>query len=779
MKYSDFVAKFYMGTCSSGILGHKSKEKIPEYFMKAALEETYYDRLPYSSSTYAKWFCGSRNPENVLWGLIASRFDEDGFIDMVSKDLNDSELRNLILSFNIALREGEDPNKRLFAYALAKQFHAIARGNGNAEDVVKSYYLPDAHIISFPEYAERTKLKYEKTKTPFSDGEERLLEDVYVCNILSSRLAATKYRSSRTQETVIQNANLDLIAKYAKKVILVANGGMGKSMMLQHLFLESIKNHLQSGLLPIMIELRDFIESNDLFNDYIVKTAGTYDKSLTSNKIEELMSSGKCEILMDGADEIDPSDAKAFQRQIAELTDRYPYNQYVVASRECDIIKAVNGFSKLYLHPFSREQSSALISNLLVNSEDEAIRHEIVDYIEGDYLQKHRAFASNPMLLTFVVMKYPIVDSFEGQKRLFYRTVYDAIVYGHDEEKKGYSRIFRSAQNAEEFTKVFREFCAITYIKHEVEFDRDTFEDYFKKLVAKNTLENPKIMTSKNFIHDACTTACMMYEENIKLFYIDRGFQEFLFAQHYFSANPEELEALGHNLWNVAETEFNGNDAFEMLNEFSSEKFERYFLKPYLQNIFNGKSEIVEFVSFLRYGYREFEYQVIDTDMVALCTFKNSSEWVPLKPIITEPSSIIFSILLQQLEISSLLSLAVFEKALDYPEFMTAGIFGEHYFDSLNGKEKIIPRRLLRQDTNDLQSYERTHTVENYVRDNDQNLVCFGHEYKVDFDKVIESPESYSALISILKTPEEDVWKAFCKVKRYYEELIKKHSTDS
>lgn len=307
-----------------------------------------------------------------------------------------------------------------------------------------------------------------------------------------------------------------------------------------------------------------------------------------------------------------------------------------------------------------------------------------------------------------------------------------------------------------------------------MEFDLDTFENHFKKLVAKNTLENPKIMTSKNFIHDACTTACMMYEEDIKLFYIDRGFQEFLFAQHYFLANPEELEDLGHMLWNVAETDFNGNEAFEMLKEFSSEKFDRYFLKPYLQNIFNGKSEIVEFVSFLRYGYREFEYQVIDTDMVAICTFKNNSEWVPLRPIITEPSSIIFSILLQQLEISNLLSLAVFEKALDYPEFMTAGIFGEHYFDSQNGKTKIIPRRLLRQDTNDLQSYERTHTVENYVRDNDQNLVCFGHEYKVDFDKVLEAPETYIDLINILKSPEEDVWKSYCKVKGYYEELTEK-----
>ena len=774
MRYTDFFSKFYMGRSSCGILGYKSKEKITEYFMTAALEEAYHDRLPTSNSTYGKWFDGTRNPENVLWGTVVSHFDEDGFIDKLSNELNDSELQNVMRSFRIELQEGEDPDKRLFAYALAKQFYAIAQGNGNADDLVKNYYKPEAHIISFPEYADRTKAKYEKTETPFSDGEERLLEDVYVCNILSSRLAATKNRHSRTQEKTILDANLDLIAEYSKRVILVANGGMGKSMMLQHLFLESIHKHLKTGLLPILIELRDFSENNDLFNEYIVRTAKTYDRSLTCKKLEELMSSGKCQILMDGADEIDPSDVNAFQRQIVKLADRYPYNQYVVASRECDIIKAVKGFSKLYLRPFNREQSSTLINNLLVDSEDETIRDEIINYIEGDFLQKHKVFASNPMLLTFVIMKYPIVDSFQGKKRLFYRTVYDAIACGHDEAKRGYSRVFRSAQNSEEFTKVFRELCAVTYIKHEVEFDLDTFDEYFRNLVTKASLENPKIMTCKNFIHDACAIACMMYEDDIKLLYIDPGFQEYLFAQHYFSAAPEELETLGQTLWDVAETEFDGNDAFEMLNEFSSEKFERYFLKPYLHNIFNGKSEITEFIFFLRYGYREFEYQVVDTDIVAVYTSKNNAEWISPKPIIIEPSSIIFSILLRRLDISNILCLAVFENSLNYPEFMTAGIFGEHYFDSSDGKNRIIPRRLLRRELDDLQAYERTHTIENYIRNDDMQFVCFGHEYKMNFDKVLETPEKYSALINILKTPEEDVWKAYCKVKEYYERANQK-----
>ena len=107
MRYVDFFSKFYMGRSSCGILGYKSKEKIPEYFMKAALPEDYYDRLPTTNSAYGKWFDGTRRPDNVLWGTITLRFDEEGFIDKVSKDLNDSELHLVSLLEVSHLRPGQ------------------------------------------------------------------------------------------------------------------------------------------------------------------------------------------------------------------------------------------------------------------------------------------------------------------------------------------------------------------------------------------------------------------------------------------------------------------------------------------------------------------------------------------------------------------------------------------------------------------------------------------------------------------------------------------------
>lgn len=780
MKYTDFFSYFYMGRSSGGILGQRSKEKIPEYFMTIALPEECHECLPTSSDTYGKWFSSKRTPDSAIWALITSNFNEEGFIHRVITDLNGSVLLQVMKRFEIELGTSESPDKRLFAAALAKQFYALAQGNGTADNIVKTLYNPNANIVSFPEYVDRTKTKYEKTETPFSDGEERLLADIYVCNTLSSRVASARVRRSRIVEKNIENATLATIAvEYSKKVILVANGGMGKSMMLQHLFLESIENHLQTGVLPILIELRQFSKANDLFNDYIVHTACSLDRTLTAEKIEELMVSGKCQILMDGADEIDPTDEKEFQQQIGELSDKYPYVQYVIASRDCNTITGIKRFSKLYLQSFNKEQTSLLITNLLKECDDPNFCNEVIAYLEDDYLKKHKVFASNPMLLTFVVMNHPIVDTFDGQKRRFYRKVYDAIVHGHDEQKQGFARVFRSAQNATEFTKVFQELCASTYMAHKIEFDPDSFDEYFETLSTKSTLENPKIMTSKNFAHDACATACMMYQQDENLFYIDPGFQEYLFARHYHFADPQELIALGQTLWDIGENEFDGIDAFEMLTEFSLEKVERALYLPYLHNIFIGKNEVVQFLLFLQYGFREFEYQVTDLDTVAQYSVEHDAEWISQKPIIMEPSSVIFSMLMKHLEIGNQLCFAVFENALNYPAFLTNGTFGELHIDPLDNKPKIIPRRLLRQDTDDLEEYERTHDIENWIRDNDGKLVRFGSEYKVDFMKVISAQEEYAQLIDLLSAPESDLRITFYKLKQYFEDLKLKYKTDS
>lgn len=786
MKYFEFFQKFYMGRSAAAITGHKSKEKIPEYIMKAGLADEWHYVLPVSGSSYAKWMSTTtshRDPEGIIWGTLVSHFDEGMFIDNLSRDLNDSTLGQTMLNFRIALKKDETPDKRLFAYALAKQFYAIVQGSGDAEDEMKKFYNPTAHIRFFPKYQERATEKYSTVRLPFSDDDdERKLEEIYVCNKLSSRIGSGEarrrtVRSSRAPEIIIESATLPAIADYAKQVALIAIGGMGKSMMLQHLFLDSIKRHLDTGILPIMVELRDFSEENDLFIDYILKSVMLLDATFTEKEARELMISGKCQILLDAADEIDQSDAKAFQRQLFDVMDRYPHNMYVIASRECDMVRGLkNRFKRLYLKPFEKGQSEELIEKLLPDERDEELRVGINEYLEEEFIQRHNIFKTNPMLLTFVIMKFPLVETFYGKKYLFYHTAYDTMVRVHDREKEAYDRIYHSAFNSEEFTMVFREFCAVTYRDRVHEFDHVTFEEYFKKLTSIEKLDNKKIMTKDNFIHDSCATTCMMYEADLKILYIDPGFQEYLFAEYNYLGEPEKIIEFGRKLWNIPLGAFDDDSAFDMFCEFSMDKVEIAYFIPFLNEIFKGKTDEAAFVSFLKNGYKKIDYQVVNSALIAKYMAKEGAEWQPLKPAIAEPSNVVFSMILKQAEVDGLLCFAVFEKGLNYPNFMTAGIYGEDFYDGNEKKRKIVAKRVFRPDVENLSNFEKTHSADRLIRDGDEQLICFGYEYKADFSVVEKAPENYQSLIEVLKTENEDVWSGFCRVKVYYEKLIEKHA---
>ena len=638
------------------------------------------------------------------------------------------------------------------------------------------------HCTVFTKYQKRAIDKYEKIRMPFSDiDEERKLDDIYVCNILGSRIEpVSKKRASLkargVADVLIENATLSELRDYSKCVALIAIGGMGKSMMLQHLFLDSIKQYAITGLMPILVKLKDFSGSKDLFCDYIVKSVTKLDSSFNEESANELLSLGKCQILLDAADEIDQSDVKDFHTQLFEFMDKYPDNQYVIASRECEMVRGLkNRFSRLYLRAFTDKQPELLIKKLLPEKKDSTLRQEINDYLKSDFMQRHSIFRTNPMMLTFIIMMFPIRETFHGKKYLFYHTAYETMVKIHDREKEAYDRIYHSAHDSDEFTMVFREFCAITYINQVHEFDYLSFEKYFKELTSVEKLDNKKIMTKENFIHDACATACMMYEADYKYLYIDPGFQEFLFAEYNYLEAPEKIMEMSKKLWIAPPENYDGYSAFDMFCEFSEDKVEATYFLPYLNDIFKGKTDDNAFISFLRHGYRELEYQVLDSDLVAQYMSKRNANWVGLNPLIGEPSNVMFSLILRTTKSDGLLAFAVFKDKLNYPEFMTAGIFGEEYYDPSEKKNKVVARRLIRQYAENTSDYEKTHNVEGFIRDSEKKLMCFGHEYKIDFEKVEENPQKYQELIDILKTEDEGLWKAFISVKNYYSEINKKH----
>lgn len=432
-------------------------------------------------------------------------------------------------------------------------------------------------------------------------------------------------------------------------------------------------------------------------------------------------------------------------------------------------------FKRLYLRPFEDNQPEELIDRLLPDPEDAELRANINKYLNEDFIRKHNIFKTNPMMLTFVIMKFPLVETFYGKKYLFYKTAYDTMVKVHDREKESYDRIYHSATTSEEFTNVFREFCAVTYRDGVHEFDQVTFESYFRNLTSIEKLDNKKIMTKDNFIHDACATACMMYEADLKILYIDPGFQEYLFAEYNYLEDPKVTIEFGKKLWSIPLEAFEDDSAFSMFCEFSMDKVEMTYFMPFLSEIFKGKSEKDAFVAFLKNGYRKIDYQVENPVLIAEYTKKEKAEWQPLKPAVAEPANIVFSMILKQAEVEGSLSLSAAENALNYPDFMTASIYGRDHYDGNEKKKTIVATRVFQTGSEKKLNLEQ-YASDNFVMDDSAKPVCFGHEYEADFNIIGGNPDDYKPLLETLGNREKNVWKGFCRIKEYYEKLKYKHA---
>ena len=110
MKYSEFFRNFYIDGRVGGLIGYKSKEKIPEFFASFALNHNT-DYLPTNSSTYAKWFNEERNPEQTLWQALVNHFNEELLIDELVKNLNITYINRVASHFGVVPPVGENIDK--------------------------------------------------------------------------------------------------------------------------------------------------------------------------------------------------------------------------------------------------------------------------------------------------------------------------------------------------------------------------------------------------------------------------------------------------------------------------------------------------------------------------------------------------------------------------------------------------------------------------------------------------------------------------------------------
>lgn len=465
-----------------------------------------------------------------------------------------------------------------------------------------------SHDGEYGEYLDNAHDKYCSMKTLLYNDAPEEFDDFYVCNDISQKVYIKRY-TYRTK--VIHDATAETLHECSNFVLISGTGGLGKSMMMRHLLLDSIDRYEEFGKLPIFIPLKDYTDTfNDLL-DFIFEKFSSLGGTDDINEFEELLTSGECLLLFDGLDEIRSDYRKKFEHNLDIFTDKYTDNMFVISSRPTGSFLSLNRFTVLDLCPFTKPQALSLIDKLKFRVDEPSIKERFKKELQDNLFVTHREFTENPLLLTIMLMTYEQFAEVPSKMHVFYREAYVSLSQKHDASKGAYKRVLKTGLTADQFADYFAEFCARTYRDEKFEFTEVLFDKYFNDLHEK--AKEPSGITAADFRDDLISNMCLMFYESGKYHFTHRSFQEYFCALYFSKQKDKTLWAIGSFFENKRSRNYT-DQTFNMLYDMIPEKIEEYIFEPYLEQLFKTCDEADGYWTFLQKMYPVLYYEDGDTN---------------------------------------------------------------------------------------------------------------------------------------------------------------------
>jgi hypothetical protein len=632
-------------------------------------------------------------------------------------------------------------------FFLDPVFSAELNENNESEEKINPFakYL----VAATAYYSTKKTLLYAEKPHPFYD--------LYVCNDIRYRkFRATGARDPKAEKT-ISNATMDKLEAESKYIIIQGIGGIGKSMLLTHLFLSSAKQAEDTGRTPLLLSLKDYKDTTFGMVDFIWKSIKEYDSEITQSSIVIALQHKQLILLLDGLDEIQTSVRDSFDQDLDAFIKSYPGNTIVMTSRPVYSFISYAKFSLFDILELSKKQAIELIEKLEFWDIDG--KNSFLDALNNTLYSTHREFASNPLLLTIMLMTYSSFGEVPAKMHVFYSKAYETMARLHDASKGSFKRPLHTKLTPEEFSKYFSQFCARTYKDEVLEFDAMLFNAYMKK-VLKGALPEHQNIAPRDFLLDLTDNLCIMYREGEQYYFIHRSFQEYFAAVYFASEYDANLGKVGSFFEKMKNRSYSDR-TFDMLYDMIPEKIERFVFLPYLEELIKSCKEKRndEYWEFLEKMYPYLVYEEGNTGE----SFFNEAESFLYRCIIRE----------KHLEAASHIDDYGWPKQIydlptkiwveAYSEFLEYGAY-DKYPDP-----ESIPENIL-ESTSIVGEDELPYRYTDYFGQPEQE----GLTVEIDIYELRKNPHRYIALRRHMEQPEFPILREYQNVKEYYDILKKR-----
>lgn len=418
--------------------------------------------------------------------------------------------------------------------------------------------------IVFTKYLTKSYDKYCKIKTILYKTEPQYIYDFFESPSLLKK-----------PKVLVNTETIDTILDISNFIIIQGTGGIGKSTLLKHLFINELEN---KDLIPVFIELKDInlIENDYTILDIIFDKLTNLGSSLKKEYIEYALNSGCFLFLLDGYDEIVSSKKDSFFRKLDEFCDKYTENYFIMSSRPYSEFVEFQRFTVLKALPLTKKQAVSLVNR--INYEN-GIKERFIAELETNLYESHTSFASNPLLLNIMLLTFDNYADIPEKLHLFYSNAFETLYSKHDATKAGYKREMLSTLSYDSFKKVFAYFCFMTYIKGLTEFTYEELQETLKRIKI------PRIeFDIDNYIFDLVNSLCLIYKEGFSYTFAHRSFQEYFTAVFLRELSDINLQKYAIQMIKREPERASQDNVFEMLYDMIEEKFEKNILLPILSD---------------------------------------------------------------------------------------------------------------------------------------------------------------------------------------------------
>ncbi len=594
----------------------------------------------------------------------------------------------------------------------------------------------------FSKYLERAKDFYSKTKTLLYSEKPRSFYDFYVCNTLQAPFQVWKGdKEDAPNPMVIENITSSQLSYLSNFAIISGTGGIGKTMMMRHLLLSGIDEFDATGRLPILVSLKNYSSDCDL-KTFIYQTVKAVDYDITVEQIDDLLDEGNCIVLLDGLDEINSSLRDKFEQELENMTIRYPENYFIISSRPTTKFLSYKRFTVYKINEFSKEQSIALIEKL--DFHDKETKDKFKADLDKRLYKSHQQFASNPLLLTIMLMTYSSIGDIPRKMHIFYAKAFETMARLHDATKGAYVRPLHTGLEPDEFAKYFAEFCARTYRDEVLEFTSVSFCDYMDKVLT-NKGENLSC-TSYDFLLDLKDNLCIIYEEGEKYYFIHRSFQEYFAAMFFSSQMDDKLPIIAEQFKDMRQKSYH-DKTFDMLYDMIPHRIDRYIFAPYLQRLWDECDKKDGYWTFLQHMYPTIYSHSGDVE-----------EWFE-----TSPTDYFYDFVVNE-------NVIRYNGQLDDLDWPSDASYFKKDFARIWVNEATVNGEREVSKVVDVNSYDFDFFIKGMEEDYEPDY-C-GEIWEIEIDRILEKKSFYQQLIAYMENDEFPLKKEYNLMRQYSDRLF-------